>query len=354
MPSLPMLDIKTNMNHSPHVVILGAGASIASTLRNPEKHGKPLPGMPNLVEVLGLEPLIESHGVTYEGQNFEAFYDGLSQDGQHPDLLDEIESAVYDYFAGLKLPDEATIYDYLVLSLREKDIIATFNWDPFLAQAFARNMNVVDYERMPQMAYLHGNVAVGVCYDCKTMGWRQNGCTRCGNNFSPSRLLYPVSKKDYAADSFIEAEWKKLRHYIGHAYYITIFGYSAPKTDAEARQLLLEEWEANPVRELAEIDIVDILSTNDRATLEENWQEFFVRNHYGLTDTIFNTTSFRNPRRSCDAFAMATLQQSPWPTNQFPEGVSLQELQEWIMPLIVEEKAGHFSGKTCDELRSSL
>ena len=30
MPTLPALDLKTNINHSPHVVILGAGASKAA------------------------------------------------------------------------------------------------------------------------------------------------------------------------------------------------------------------------------------------------------------------------------------------------------------------------------------
>ena len=353
MSSLPALDTQTQMNHSPHVVLLGAGASIASTIRNPEKNGKSLPGMANLVETLGLEPLIERYGASYEGQNFETFYDQLSQSGQHPELLVELEQAIYDYFSDLKLPDEATVYDYLVLSLREKDIIATFNWDPFLAQAFARNMHIIGYDRMPQMAYLHGNVAIGVCYSCKTMGWRQNGCTKCSKDFSPSKLLYPVGKKDYANDEFIANEWERLKWHMKHAYYITVFGYSAPKTDKEARKLLLDEWQANPVQELAEIDIVDILASSDRSALEANWQEFFVRSHYALFDSFQMSQLFFHPRRSCDAFAMATLQLRPWLTNVFPEEMSLAELQDWVQPLIEEEKASMFSGKTCGELIKS-
>lgn len=38
-----------------HVVILGAGASIASALRNPEKHGLSLPSMNDLPKVCGLD-----------------------------------------------------------------------------------------------------------------------------------------------------------------------------------------------------------------------------------------------------------------------------------------------------------
>lgn len=351
MSSLPTLDVKTSINHSPHVVILGAGANIASTIRNPERNGKQLPGMPNLVEVLGLERLINYFGVEYKGQNFEAFYDDIVSSGKHGDLIELLEQAIYDYFSALRLPDEATLYDYLVLSLREKDLVATFNWDPFLAQAFARNKDAVGYERMPQMAYLHGNVAIGVCYECRTMGWRDNSCDRCEKAFDRSKLLYPVSEKNYASDEFIDAEWDKLRWFMQRAYYVTVFGYSAPKTDAEARRLLLNEWNANPVRELAEIDIIDILVSRDRGGLENNWREFFVRSHYGLFDSVQNSQLFSSPRRSCDSFAMATLQCQPWETNEFPERLSLEELQEWVRPLVQEEEEGKFSGKTCATLR---
>src|ERR1700722_15150472 len=82
---------------------------------------------------------------------------------QYPDLIKRIEDIIENYFAFMQLPEEATIYDYLILSLREKDIIATFNWDPFLAQAFARNMEVIGFRNMPKIVFLHGNVAMGVC-----------------------------------------------------------------------------------------------------------------------------------------------------------------------------------------------
>ena len=42
-----------------HVVILGAGASIASTLRNSEPSGKKLPSMDNFIETLGLNDLLD-------------------------------------------------------------------------------------------------------------------------------------------------------------------------------------------------------------------------------------------------------------------------------------------------------
>lgn len=309
MKSLPRFDIKTN------VVILGAGASIASTFLTPEKNNMPLPRMPNLVEKLDLQWLIDEYPVEYGGENFEEFYDSLAFKGGSEELVELLEMAIYDYFADLELPNEATIYDYLVLSLREKDVIATFNWDPFLAQAYIRNKNVISHDRMPKITYLHGNVAIDVCYDCKMMGWSSNSCDRCNKKFEPSKLLYPVSKKDYTSDEFINSEWVKLKSYIREAYYLTVFGHSALKMDAEARQVLLEKWETNPIRELADIDILDVLATTEPKSLKENWPEFPVRDHYFHTDTIFNTASFRSPRRSCESFTMATLQNNPCGTE---------------------------------------
>ncbi len=222
--SLPRLDIKYNCNHSPHVLILGAGASYAAFPKG-DRNGLKLPLMNNLVEVLELEDLISKHGFKYKGENFEATYDALVQSGKYDGLVSEIDQSVEHYFQQMELPEEATIYDYLVLSLRSKDIIATFNWDPFLAKAFQRNMNVIGYEQMPQIAFLHGNVSIGVCNDCKSKGWRYNSCDKCQNQFGPSKLLYPVSKKDYSSDPFLDSEWKNLQHHIKNAYFITVFGY---------------------------------------------------------------------------------------------------------------------------------
>jgi hypothetical protein len=35
----------------------------------------------------------------------------------------------------MEIPDHVTLYDELLLTLRSKDLIATFNWDPLLLQA---------------------------------------------------------------------------------------------------------------------------------------------------------------------------------------------------------------------------
>lgn len=340
MPSLPPLDITTNTNHAPHVVVLGAGARLAA-FPNGDRCGMVLPLMRNLVEVIGLAPLLHKHAIATSIADFEAFYDDLATTkGANPALLRETEETIHSYFAKLELPDEPTLYDYLLLSLREKDLIATFNWDPFLAQAYRRN---ADVRRLPQIAFLHGNVAFGACQDHKKKGFIFQTCSDCGKRLTPSRLLYPVKQKNYT-DALIKDQWDTLRSALMRAYMVTIFGYSAPVTDVVARKLMLEEWRGNPSVELAQIDIVDI---RPRKKLEVAWKDFFIRQNYGIYKNVLSTRIFRHPRRSCDALAMATLQGHPWPENPFPRSRDLGRLQEWIRPLLDEEEQGMLTGKPC-------
>jgi len=218
-------------------------------------------------------------------------------------------------------------------TLREKDIIATFNWDPFLLQAYQRNERVTKTRR-PRITFLHGNVKVGICETDRISGVNGKKCSKCGRDFEPSKLLYPVRHKDYSTDVFIKSEWDALRHALSYGYYLTVFGYSAPKTDVEARQLMLTDWKKNPTLQLAEVDIIDVKA---EAELEENWNEFFVSHHYGIRTDIFKSYLFQHPRRSCDAFAAATLMLEPWHDNPFPRFTTLAELQDWVKPLIDEE-----------------
>ncbi len=330
MPTLPPID--KNVNHAPHVVLLGAGASIASYIDWGEI-GNPLPSMDNLIEKLNLKKSIEQYGFKTDNLNFEAFYDDLSSNNKNPNLLKKIEDKTYKYFSSLSLPNKPTIYDYLILSLRGKDIIATFNWDPFLIQAYIRNQ-FVSRERMPRITFLHGNVMIGACEKDKICGINGTKCMTCGEKLKPSKLLYPVKHKNYNENIYIKSEWDVLRSYLKKSYFLTIYGYSAPKTDVEARSLMLEVWKQNKTLKLAEVEVIDIA---EQTYIEENWKDFLYSHHYITTDNIFKSYLFTHPRRSCDAFAEATLMLKPWHTNRFPKFNSLEELQEWVVPLIDEE-----------------
>lgn len=332
--TLPHLDVKNERNESPHVVILGAGASLAA-LQNGDKNGRILPLMNNIVEIVELQPILEMFGVKYDGENFEELYENLVSQGVNETLLVEIEKRIYRYFSDMRLPDEPTLYDYLVLSLREKDIIATFNWDPFLALAYQRNMHLT--RNMPQIVFLHGNVSVGSCFEHKRKGFLNGiACNDCGYPLKPTKLLYPLKKKNYQSDDFIKQEWAILRRNIQNAYLVSVFGYSAPVSDYEAKKLLLEVWQINETKNIGAINIIDIKS---EAEIRDNWKEFQAWS-FSTENSLWNSYLFIHPRRSCDAFAMATLQQSPWTDNLFPKFETLEELQKWILPLIEEEKIG--------------
>ncbi len=165
-------------------------------------------------------------------------------------------------------------------------------------------------------------------------GFIWQDCLKCGRPLTPMKLLFPVTDKDYTDDPFIAYQWERLEFYLQNAYWITIFGYSAPVTDVAARDLMLKVWRANPVRDFSQLEIVDIKT---RSELKKTWSPFIVRENYSSYESAFQTYMFSYPRRSCDAFAGATLQGRPWKENKMPKFRQLSELQAWVSPLVREE-----------------
>jgi len=291
---------------------------------------------------------IEEAGLEPNPEDFEALYDDLATSGQHDTVIVEIESRVRDYFTHLELPPTATVYDYLLLSLRPKDLIATFNWDPLLVQAFRRHAGFIS---MPQLAFLHGNVAVGFCDTHQKCGWHDERCPVCKKLFSPSSLLFPVRNKDYKAQPFIRSQWALLEDLLEEAYFFTIFGYRAPTTDAAARSLLLRVWSKNRTREIAEIEMIDTRSAED---LRRTWEDFIVRSHSITGDDVMRSYTSWHPRRSCDALFAATMRNDPWGDDRLPKFEDPVELRAWVEPLWREEShlrgsGQQFSGRPCRE-----
>lgn len=290
--------------------------------------------MRDLIDALDLHRELSNAGYRRAKRNFEAFYSDLVESGQNAALADLIEDRVWEYFSKLDLPDKPTIYDYILAGLRGKDVVATFNWDPFLLQAFRRAGKLVDKKHLPRITFLHGNVGVAICAQDKTASVRGAICQKCGQRFTPSKLLFPVKKKDYQSDAFIKGEWEALRLYLKDAYFLTVFGYSAPATDIEAKRLMLEVWKKNPTLTLAQVEVLDI--ANEKK-LERAWKPFFHSHHYGIFNDFFISQLFTHPRRSCDAFAAASLMCEPWEDNPFPRFKTVEELWDWVGPLIEEE-----------------
>lgn len=332
MPRFPSIDETVCL--SPHIVILGAGASKAASIRGDTK-GKPIPVMNEIIDAIGLKPLLKEAGVSADTGDFEALYSGLASSEEYKPLLEEIQSRVRAYFSELQLADSPSIYDYLLLCLRKKDVIATFNWDPLLDQAYQRNL---DMEELPTTLHLHGGVLVGVCLEHRFEAFIWQRCRVCGKPLIPSKLLFPVKEKKYTDDPFIAAQWEQLQDFISRGYRITIFGYSAPVTDAEARKLMLTVWTGDPVKYFSQIEVIDV--KND-VELKQTWADYIERDNYTFINgdlNVFDSSIFRYPRRSCDSFAGATLRQRPWKENRIPEFKTPRELREWIKPLVEEER----------------
>jgi hypothetical protein len=90
-----------------------------------DKNGLNLPLMCDFVEILGLNIVLDRLGIDYTGRNFEEVYSDLYGRPECKEARVKIEDHIRNYFARMEFPEPPTFYDHLVLSLREKDVIAT-------------------------------------------------------------------------------------------------------------------------------------------------------------------------------------------------------------------------------------
>lgn len=317
----------------PHVFILGAGASRAA-FPNGDCAGRTVPLMNDLIDVLDLEPLFDEYGIEPREGDFEALYSKFATSNEHPDFMQELEHRLFDYFARMRLPDKPTLYDHLVLSLRPKDLIATFNWDPFLWDALCRNGA---FAPMPKSVFLHGSVAVGYCtkHEPVTLGRRRKRCGRCNGLLEPSRLIYPVTEKNYDTDDpRIAMSWRDFGRFLKNAFIVTIYGYRAPMSDVKAVSLMKDAWGDAEQRELEQIEIINTAAPED---LEETWEPFFCREHYFLHRSFYDSLAATHPRRSCEDFWEAIMECNPQPDRVIPRDSDWNGLREWFKPLVDQE-----------------
>ena len=320
----------------PHLVLLGAGASRAA-FPNGEKNGLKLPLMEDFVEtVMGLSDYLDKCGIDYKGQNFEDLYSALYEDSQYDEIRGAIEELIYDYFVRMELPDEPTLYDHLVLSLTGRDVIATFNWDPFVWQAMCRNCNRVGAENLPHSLYLHGNTAIGVCTEHEKIQIGHKGCLcpKCGMPLDRSKLLYPIGKKDYNTDPYIKSSWDGVKSCLESAYMFTIFGCGAPSSDIEAVDLLKKGWGDKYKRNMEQFEGIDKI---DEDALCERWDRFIHTHHYDTHKDFYSSMIGKCSRRSADASFGNNIDCIEWEEYPIPKDASWDELDEWLKPYIEEE-----------------
>lgn len=330
-------DFEKIMRNRPHVVILGAGASKA-TIETGDKNGRHISCMDNFLKNMGIEYVLEGIKLETESDNLEDIYSELDEKSKenndfHKKKL-ELEKAIFDYFDKFEIPDEPTIYDYLLLGLKENDLIASFNWDPLLIQAGNRliEKGIISPEKLPRVVFLHGNI--GVCYDRKMN--RIHLSSHYDNQYEKSKLLYPIKRKDYTSNIVISESWKMLENYLHEAYVLTIFGYGAPDSDVSAVELLKKAWKNLGERNLEEIEIIDIA---DEEQLYKRWKLFIFNSHYRCVKSFYDSMIFQCPRRTSYYLFDVTMN-SLWGNLKrgFKQNMSFVDLKSKINPLILDEK----------------
>lgn len=314
----------------PHVVVLGAGASRAS-FSNGDGSGKLLPVMDELPLILGevWSDLVKQLRPPVEG--FEAQFSWMRSRGEVNGQLLVVEELIIEYFEDLCLPDVPTIYDYLLLGLRSKDVVATFNWDPLLFLAHKRNRGAVD---LPDIRFLHGCVGHATCQQHDVLGSLGEVCPECFIPLSKGQLFFPDEEKDYTKDQIVDRDWGIVAQKLRKAFHLTIFGYSGPSSDLNARRLLLEGWKDTPMRDFSHVEVIDI---RDNGDLIKCWREFIPFDHDMIIGDFFESTIAKWPRRTAEYKISASLYGvvsepvGPYLTN------SLSELQDWHAKIAAAE-----------------
>jgi hypothetical protein len=296
--------------------------------------------MSDLVEALELGPVLEEHGFEAPKADFEALYSKLATSGQHQELVARIDKTVLEYFAHMEVPDTPTLYDYLVLSLRPKDLIATFNWDPLLWQVMCRNARRLGPEVLPRNLYLHGNVAIGYCgkHTPATVADQNTRCRKCGSLLAPSPLIYPVTQKNYNAHPAIAASWRELQGHLKRALILTIFGYGAPETDVEAIELM-KQARGDPNSKEHVLDQIEIIDIRCEGELYRNWKAFICGDHYFRYADFYQSLPALHPRRTCEDFWEAIMECNPQEDRAMPRGADWAQLDAWLAPLLQQERA---------------
>ena len=330
------------LKHRPHVVILGAGASVA-TIPHGDKYGRKISVMDGFIDTLGMRHILK--GIKFKSENLEDIYSELSRHQEYDEIRRKLEDTIREYFSRFRLPDEPTIYDLLLLSLKEKDVVATFNWDPLIIHAIQR-VSIIT-KKIPSVLFLHGNVAIQICQKDGIAFFVPHidteVCRECGQILSHCKLLYPVRQKNYSDDSYIKNQWDCIRYYLSQAYIVTFFGYSAPSTDVEAIKLLREAWGKSESRKMEEIEIIDI---KDEVELENTWKPFVYSHHRRIHSSFYDSLAAQSPRRSTeDLYAcLMDVQWLDYPNRLYP-GMTWDQIKQHFAPILEEEQTSCDGGE---------
>jgi len=323
-----------NPKASPHLVILGAGATMAA-IPDGDRNGRKSSVMDDFISNLNLTDCLKDIKLETTSRNLEDIYSELADRTDCVNIRSELEDRIRNYFIELRLPEKPTVYDLLILSLRKKDAIASFNWDPLLLEAHGRIQYITD--EVPDLIFLHGNVNAGICLKDKRYGLLNNYCPICKNKFEQVPLLYPIRNKDYTSNIFIKEQWDLIKQYLKNAQIVTIFGYGARNTDEGAMELLHKGY-GSSLRYLDEVEIID--KNKEKEDLYNTWENFYdvSHGHLKIYRDFADSYLAEFPRRSVEAL---NKRNNGWwgsPQNSFKSDYSsFEELETHFVQLLNNE-----------------
>ncbi|MDR4497016.1 MAG: hypothetical protein MRK02_03680 [Candidatus Scalindua sp.] len=189
---------------------------------------------------------------------------------------------------------------------------------------------IIRRQKIQYVVFLHGNVSIGYCSKDRKKGPNGCICRKCHKTYTPSKLLYPIKRKNYNNDSFIAGEWEDLKRVLENAYILTIFGYSAPKSDEEAISLMKTAWGDNYKRNLEEIEIVDVKEEDELCL---TWKDFIHSHHYSTCKDFYDSWIAKHPRRTCEAFWDETMELKKVKENNIPKNCGFPQLWDFYEQL---------------------
>jgi hypothetical protein len=132
----------------------------------------------------------------------------------------------------------------------------------------------------------------------------------------------------------LSAQWKELRNDMTDAFMFTVFGYSAPRSDVGAINLLKEGWGSPEQRSMEETEIIDI---KDEDELTKVWDSFIHSHHYSVSTDFFESVLARHPRRTGEMYMAQIVNGLCAEGNPVPKHASFSELQAWFQQLLDAE-----------------
>jgi hypothetical protein len=175
---------------------------------------------------------------------------------------------------------------------------------------------------------------IGYCETDDVMGINGNRCSKCGNLVAPSRLLFPITEKNYEKDRFIAEQWQELAADMSAAFMVTLFGYGAPTTDAAAIDLLKGAWGDPAKRIVEEIEIINVLPEDE---LVATWQPFIYSHHYHISNDFYSSWLANHPRRTGEAYINRFIEAMLIHDNPIPRKAGFDDLWAWFDKLLEVE-----------------